>query len=239
MPAERVENEERGWFFPEGEVLSSRVSTAFRARIARGFFIFSLCLVPARAEPQEYVLQPGDVISVQVVEHPEFSGRHKIRPDGRINYPVIGEIIAASLTCAQLVKIMEGKLASYINSPVVSIAIEAYYANKIYIIGEVASTGQYEIYEPIDVQKALAMCGGLKNQKVKSIKIIRADGSVVDIPREKLWTSEVKRKYILYPGDTLYVPETFAIPWSVISAIVSIISMSLTAMLAAVTLMNR
>jgi polysaccharide export outer membrane protein len=61
-------------------------------------------------EAEEYILQPGDVISISVVEHPEFSGRHKIRPDGRVNYPVIGEIEVASLTCAQLVKIMQGKL---------------------------------------------------------------------------------------------------------------------------------
>ena len=195
--------------------------------------IFSAFLSVA-AETQEYVLQPGDVISVQVVEHPEFSGRHKIRPDGRINYPVIGEVEVASLTCAQLVKIMEGKLGVYVNNPVVSIAIEVYFANKIYIIGDVqGGSGQYEIYEPIDVQKALAMCGGLRNQKVKEIKIIRADGTIVDIPTSRLWTSEAKRSYILYPGDTLYVPDSFEIPWSIIATIVSIISMSLTAIVAA------
>ena len=77
-------------------------------------------------EAEEYILQPGDVISISVVDHPEFSGRHKIRPDGRVNYPVIGEIEVASLTCAQLVKIMQGKLSSYVNNPVVSISIEDY-----------------------------------------------------------------------------------------------------------------
>ena len=49
----------------------------------------------AAGEGEEYVLKPGDVISVDVVEHAEFSGRHKIRPDGRINYPVIGELDVA------------------------------------------------------------------------------------------------------------------------------------------------
>ncbi len=102
-------------------------------------------------EAEEYVLQAGDVISINVVEHPEFSGRHKIRPDGRINYPVIGEVSVASLTCAQLVKIMQGKLSSYVNNPVVSVSIEAYYANKIFIIGEVSRAGVYQIYEPIEL----------------------------------------------------------------------------------------
>jgi polysaccharide export outer membrane protein len=181
-------------------------------------------------ESEEYVLQPGDIISINVVEHPEFSGRNKIRPDGRINYPVIGEIDVASLTCAQLVKIMQGKLSSYVNNPVVSISIEEYYANKIYVMGAVRSPGQYQIYEPMDVLKVVAMCGGLMNLKEKTIRIIRADGSIVTVETRLLWGAEGKhdtKKYILYPGDTLYVPETFEVPWSMIATILGIISVSL------------
>lgn len=180
-------------------------------------------------EVEEYVLQPGDVISVNVVEHPEFSGRHKIRPDGRINYPVIGEIDVATLTCAQLVKIMQGKLSSYVNNPVVSVSIEAYYANKIYVIGAVMRGGEYQIYEPIDLLKVIAMCGGLKNPKTKSIKIIRSDGTVVSVNSSELWNSAKydTKKYILYPGDTMFIPETFEVPWHVISVLLSMVSVSL------------
>ncbi len=178
-------------------------------------------------EVEEYVLQAGDVISIQVVEHPEFSGRHKIRPDGRINYPVVGEIDVASLTPAQLVKIMQGKLASYVNNPVVSVSIEAYYANKIFIIGDVQRSGEFEIYEPIDVIKALAMAGGLKHPKVKMLKIIRGDGSVTEVATETFWTGGSQEGYILYPGDTLYVPSSAEIPWGLIATLLGIISVTL------------
>ncbi len=191
------------------------------------------------AEVQEYVLQAGDVISIQVVEHPEFSGRHKIRPDGRINYPVVGELDVASLTCAQLVKIMQGKLASYVNNPVVSVSIEAYYANKIFVIGDVNRSGEYQIYEPIDVIKALAMCGGLGSKRVKVIKIIRADGTVIDIPTKELWSSGSKEKYTLYPGDTLYIPESFKMPWGLLSTVLSIVSLGVLIVLNINTLANK
>ena len=181
-------------------------------------------------QAEEYILQPGDVISISVVEHPEFSGKNKIRPDGRINYPVIGEIDVASLTCAQLVKIMQGKLSSYVNNPVVSVSIEEYYSNKIYIIGAVRQPGQYQIYEPIDILKAVAMCGGLQNLRVKTIRIIRGDGTVVPVETKTLWGSEGKRdtkKYVLYPGDTMYVPESFEIPWMLICTILTAIILSM------------
>jgi polysaccharide biosynthesis/export protein len=183
-----------------------------------------------QAQVEEYILQAGDVISINVVEHPEFSGRHKIRPDGRINYPVIGEVEVASLTCAQLVKIMQGKLASYINNPIVSISIEAYYANKIFLIGDIARSGEYEIYEPIDIIKAIAMCGGLKNPKAPAIKIIRADGTVITLLMKDIWGTGGKRdnkKYVLYPGDTMNVPESFEVPWGLISTVLTVISLSL------------
>ena len=186
-------------------------------------------------EAEEYILQPGDVISISVVEHPEFSGRHKIRPDGRVNYPVIGEIEVASLTCAQLVKIMQGKLSSYVNNPVVSVSIEDYYSNKIYIIGAVRSAGQYQIFEPLDVMKAVAMCGGLSNPKAKTIKIIRADGTIVTVNARQMWKAEGKRdarQYVLYPGDTMYVPESFEMPWNVLYIIMMCVSLALSSLIA-------
>jgi polysaccharide biosynthesis/export protein len=183
------------------------------------------------AEGEEYILQPGDVISINVVEHPEFSGRNKIRPDGRINYPVVGELDVASLTCAQLVKIMQGKLAPYVNNPVVSVSIEAYYSNKIFIIGDVNRSGEYEIYEPIEVIKAVAMCGGLKNTKTKTIRIIRGDGTVVPVNMADLMSGKLSSressKYLLYPGDTMYVPDSMLINWAMLSTILSVILISL------------
>jgi polysaccharide export outer membrane protein len=182
-------------------------------------------------EGEEYILQAGDVISINVVEHPEFSGRHKIRPDGRINYPVIGELDVASMSCAQLVKIMQGKLAPYVNNPVVSVSIESYYANKIFIIGDVARSGEYEIYEPIEVVKAVAISGGLKNPKAKWAKIIRGDGTVISVNLHDLLSGKISKressKYLLYPGDTMYVPESAMINWGLISAILGVIMISL------------
>ncbi|MBD3316993.1 MAG: hypothetical protein GF344_14485 [Chitinivibrionales bacterium] len=193
------------------------------------FTVFLLLpLLSTVAQVEEYILQPGDVISIQVVEHPEFSGQHKIRPDGRINYPVIGEVEVASLTPAQLVKIMQGKLASYVNNPVVSISIESYYANKIYIIGAVRNTGQFEIYEPVDLIKAIAISGGLLNDKVRMVKIIRADGTTVDVITKDIYSGGGKDKYMLYPGDTLYVPDSLKIPWGLLNTVLTALSTTVT-----------
>jgi protein involved in polysaccharide export with SLBB domain len=94
----------------------------------------------------------------------------------------------------------------------------------------VRQPGQYQIYEPIDILKAVAMCGGLQNLKVKTIRLIRGDGTVVPVETKTLWGNEGKRdtkKYVLYPGDTMYVPDTFEIPWAIILSVLTIIVLSL------------
>jgi polysaccharide export outer membrane protein len=205
----------------------SKVSMVFKTIAV----FIALLYAAVFGETEEYILQAGDVISVNVVEHPEFSGKHKIRPDGRINYPVIGELDVASMTCAQLVKIMQGKLAPYINNPVVSVAIDSYYANKIFMIGDVARAGEYEIYEPVDVIKAVAMCGGLKNARAKWAKIIRGDGSVVSVNLREVLSGAISKremaKYLLYPGDTLYLPESTMINWGLLASILTVISITM------------
>jgi len=191
-------------------------------------------LRPAEAQTEAYILKPGDVIRITVAEHPEFSGQHKIRPDGRINYPVVGEVDVASLSCEELVKLLQGKLVAYINNPVVSVGIEAYYANTIFAIGGVTKPGVYQIYEPIDAMKALAMVGGLSKKTKRRIKITRADGTVITIRMKDFWGDETRRdntRWVLYPGDTLYVPDGFNVPWGLITTILGIISISLTIIL--------
>jgi hypothetical protein len=69
------------------------------------------------------------------------------------------------------------------------------------------------------------MCGGFRNKRAKLIKIIRADGSVVDVDVKNLMAGSGER-ILLYPGDTLYVPDTFTVPWGLISTILSITSLT-------------
>jgi polysaccharide biosynthesis/export protein len=202
-----------------------------RMILRRMAILIAMLSLNSFGEGEEYILQPGDGISINVVEHPEFSGHHKIRPDGRINYPVIGELDVASMSCAQLVKIMQGKLAPYVNNPVVSVSIETYYANKIFVIGDVSRSGEYEIYEPVEVIKAIAMSGGLQNAKAKWAKIIRGDGTVITVNLHDLFEGRITKresaKYLLYPGDTMYVPDSMTINWGLIAAILTVVSISL------------
>lgn len=190
-------------------------------------FFLGTSLQAAETTSQEYTLRPGDIISIHVVDNPEFSVRSKIRPDGRINFAVLGDIQVAGLTTQEVVKRMEEKLQPYVNNAAVSVTIEQYFANKIFIIGDVGANGEFEIFEPIDVIRAVAMGGGLRNPKTKEARIIRSNGEIVIVPLRQLFSSAgaaKNEKYLLHPGDTLYVPKQFSVPWSAWNLIVATLS---------------
>lgn len=193
------------------------------------FFFLFFCASVFPASKAEYILRPGDGITISVIDHPEFTLTASIRPDAMINYPVVGDIEVGGLTIAQLVKIMEEKLSPYVNNVVVSVSIDSYFSNKIYILGDVGSSGQYTIFEPIDVLKALAISGGLKNAKTKLIKIVRADGDIIVVDLEVFFSTKGAAQddaYLLYPGDTMFVPVAWQIPWAMYTTIVSVLNLT-------------
>ena len=216
-------------------VTSDKTTASFSPLKAKKFLylfvMFALLAFSyAGAARNEYVLRAGDEISIRVIEHAEFSQKSRIRPDGKINYPVVGEIDVAGLTTDQLVKIMEEKLAPYVNNVVVSISIEQYFSNRVFVLGEVGKPGEIQIFEPTDVLKILAMAGGIRNSKTRLIKIVRANGDITDIDIQVLLDQKganQEETYLLYPGDTMFIPPRAQIPWAMITTVLSVISLTL------------
>ncbi len=65
--------------------------------------ILILVALPAIADTAIYTFNPEDIISVKVMNHPEFNvDQAVITPDGRINLPVAGEMTAVGKTLKQL-----------------------------------------------------------------------------------------------------------------------------------------
>ncbi|MCP4149046.1 MAG: hypothetical protein GY757_14960, partial [bacterium] len=58
-----------------------------------------------------YLIGPGDVLNISVWKNPDMSREVTVLPDGKIPFPLIGEIQASGKTVAQLKKELESKLS--------------------------------------------------------------------------------------------------------------------------------
>ncbi|MBK8378774.1 MAG: polysaccharide export protein [Nitrospira sp.] len=105
-------------------------------------------------------LGAGDVLNVFIWKHKELSTMVTVRPDGKINYPLIGEIEAKGLTLGEIEERINKQLKQHIQDPQVTVILEATHSFRIFVLGEVMQPGVFDLKGPVTVIQALAMARG-------------------------------------------------------------------------------
>jgi len=161
--------------------------------------------------PPSYRINEGDILNVSVWNEPDLQVTVVVRPDGKISFPLAGEIIAGGKTFKALTEQISHKLKSYIPDLVVTVSAKKLQGNKIYVIGKVARPGELIISGSVDVVQALSMAGGgTKFSQLGKIKILRRTGAQLhsiafdytDIEKGR----NLKQDIILKTGDVIIVP---------------------------------
>jgi len=109
----------------------------------------------------EYLIEPGDVISVKVFGQENMSGRVRVRSDGRISLPFINDHVAAGLAPNTLARFLETQFKTYVVNPVVTVQLEEQHPVQVSVLGEVARPGVFRLEPGQGVLHAVALAGGL------------------------------------------------------------------------------
>jgi polysaccharide export outer membrane protein len=132
-----------------------------------------------------------------------------VRPDGGLDFPLIGDIDVSGKTIEQLRKELATKLAKYVPDPVVTISVKQSLGNKIYVVGKVNKPGDYIVIRNTDVMQALSMAGGLNPYaSANKIKILRREHAYKAIPFKysRVERRDLEQNIILQGGDVVVVP---------------------------------
>jgi len=130
-----------------------------------------------QAQP-DYLLHPGDTLDIAVWMEPEMTKTVLVRPDGKIAFPLVGELIAGGRTVAQVRMDIEARLKTYIPEPVVTVSINDIKGNTVYVIGQVSKPGAYIMNPRLNVLQILSLAGGTTPYAaVNDIMVIRREGA--------------------------------------------------------------
>ena len=152
--------------------MPSWLSTAF-AMLA----LSHIALAFGQATAPSYTLQPGDKIEVSVWGEEQLQREVMIRPDGKFSFPLTGEVNAIGRTVADVQQEMTTKLVTYIPEAVVTVSVTGLAGNRVYVIGQVAKPGTYDMNPRINVLQALSLAGGTTPfAALNDIIIIRGNG---------------------------------------------------------------
>jgi polysaccharide biosynthesis/export protein len=111
--------------------------------------------------PQLYLIGVGDTISVRVYEQENISTKVKVRSDGRLEMPFVGEVEVVGKQPFAVAREIETRLKAYIVSPRVTVNVEDTQQVTVTVMGEVGSKGSLVLQPPAELAQALAQAGGL------------------------------------------------------------------------------
>jgi polysaccharide export outer membrane protein len=110
----------------------------------------------------EYRLSPGDLGAVPSYNHPEMSGRTRVRDDGAVSIPPLGDVPARDRSPTELARAIETELGAkeLAVAARARIALEARAQLTTSVLGELLHPGVYVLESNAGVAQALASAGG-------------------------------------------------------------------------------
>jgi polysaccharide export outer membrane protein len=171
--------------------------------------IIILAALPAIADTASYIFNPGDIISVKVMNHPEFSvDQAVITPDSRINLPVAGEMTAAGKTLKQLENEIANALQKRLADPEVSVIIVQTAPQRIFVLGAVRKPGVYDWKPGWRVTEALASAGGLLSRpELTAGLILRQNKQSIALDIQAVMNGSNNANLEIHPGDVVNLTE--------------------------------
>lgn len=159
-------------------------------------------------EPQ-YVLYPGDEIEIATPTASELTRTQRIGPDGRISLPLVGQIMAADRTIAELEADCADAYASQLRRPLVEVTLKTAGPMKVWVDGEVRTPNVYDMPGDIDVYQAVIMAGGaLPSGRLGEVGLMRRGPDGTRMLRSVDLRPNRHEIVALRRGDIIYVPRT-------------------------------
>jgi len=156
----------------------------------------------ASISSDSYLLGAGDLIVIQVYGEEDLTLETRLRDNGKISYPFLGEINISNMSIQGLESLItKGLKGDYLIDPRVTVTLQEY--RQIYVNGEVEEPGGYEFQPGLTVHKAISLAGGFTDRADRKKILLVKENSRAGI------ATSVGLNDVVHPGDTLTIDESF------------------------------
>jgi polysaccharide export outer membrane protein len=159
----------------------------------------------------DYIIGPGDVLDISVWNNETLTKAVTVLPDGKIHFPLIGEIVVGGKTLVVLEKELKTKLHPFVPDPELSVMVGQVNSMLVYVIGKVNHPGRFVLNTNVDVLQALATAGGLnafaKRNKIKIFRETSGKTHILPFEYDTVTDGEhLEQNISLERGDVVVVP---------------------------------
>lgn len=157
-------------------------------------------------DPTAYKLGPEDVIAIRVWRDVELSGQYVVRPDGKINLPLAGELKVSDHSPAEVqAKVIE-LYSKFINRPEISVSLTRVGSKKYYLVGKLLRTGTFPLVVPTTILEAINGAGGFQEfANQKKVTILRGDKRLTFNYKDVIKGKNMQQNIQIENGDHIVV----------------------------------
>ncbi|WP_431307767.1 polysaccharide biosynthesis/export family protein [Agaribacter marinus] len=156
----------------------------------------------SQTDESDYVLGPGDVISITVFGQGDLSVEARLSNSGVLRYPFLGDVQLIGKTVEELEQLIDtGLRGDYLIDPSVSVSVKEY--RPFFINGEVKKPGGYAYQPGLSLDKAIALAGGFTERANKTEVSLKRVVDGEEVVLDKTVNETVS------PGDIITVKSRF------------------------------
>ncbi len=164
-----------------------------------------------------YIIGPGDNISISVWHNPELSQGVPVRPDGKITTPLVEDLQAAGKSPTHLARDIEIALSKYIQDPIVTVIVTGFvgpYSQQIRVIGQAAKPQALQYRENMSLMDVMISVGGITDfaagNRATILRTVNGKSQQLSVKLESLIRDgDVVANVQMLPGDVLIIPESY------------------------------
>ena len=175
------------------------------------FALMTLMMTNVALSAERYLLNAGDVLDISVWNEESLQKQLIVLPDGKISFPLAGELQAQGQSVTDLQSALKKKLTEYLADPVVTVSVANVSGNTVHIMGKVLKPGNFMMSKSTDVMQALSMAGGLSPYaEENNIIVLRRRGEkqqVLPVHYAAIKKGqELNTNILLQSGDVIVIP---------------------------------
>ena len=159
----------------------------------------------------QYLIGPGDSLTIFVWRNPEVSGQFIVRPDGKVTTSLVEDIDVAGRTPSMLAREIEEQLSIFINNPRVTVSVNNFsgpLSEQVRVIGEATNPSAVSYTEHMTLLDLMIAVGGLTEfadgNNAKLVRVIDGQQSTF-----ALSIDDLIRSGDILPGDIIIIPEAW------------------------------
>jgi polysaccharide biosynthesis/export protein len=156
----------------------------------------------------EYRIGTEDILHIIVWDNKDLEQTVMVRPDGKISFPLAGEIKAQGLTVPEMANVLKERLSTSVKNPNVSVMVKEIRSFRVHFVGRISKPGVYPIKAGTPFLQALTLAGGTtEGADLSAAYIIRGEEKLALDLRKLIQEGDLSKNIVLQKEDTIVVPE--------------------------------